>query len=106
MVFLQRGELLIRWYLEDFLAPFIKSGTEPNDWQVFDYCLIDWRNVQSADDKPVILTDAVKKAVFDSDAEGIRQFVFTVVNRSNKLLFKLMEPTMKRARLLERISRN
>lgn len=100
------GELLIRWYLVNFLAPFIKAGTEPTDWQVFDYCLVDWRNVTDSDGKPVILTNATKRAVFDSDAQEIRTFVFGVVNNSNKRLFKLMEPVMKRARLLERISRN
>lgn len=56
------------------------DGTIKRDnWKRFNYCLTKW-DVIGADDRPLPLTEDVKRKVYDFDIKGIKTFVLMKIN--------------------------
>ena len=67
--------------------PRIKQGTKYNpadgsltmsgeaQYERFAYCLTGWEGVADENGQPIVLKDAVKKAIYDANWEGIADFV-------------------------------
>jgi len=85
-------ELKIRPYLvgqSDFIfrdGGIVQSGEDR--WKMFNYSLIEWKNVTDSNGKDLILTDDVKRKVFDYELGGIPLFV---IEKNNELIKKRKE---------------
>jgi len=44
-------------------------------FEIFNYCLVDWRNINDQEGKPLPCSHAVKKKIYDFDMAGISAFV-------------------------------
>ena len=84
--FIEGASLLIRPFsFLDALSPEnaqvileVLSGKATLDfaWEVFRFCLIDWRNVVDVLDQPLVCSTPVKRAIFDRGINNMPQFVF------------------------------
>ena len=79
------GKLKIRPYPASKSDVVFRDGslviTGENQYEIFSYCLEEWKDFVDADGKPLALTDAVKQKVFDFQLAGIPLFVLNKVRR-------------------------
>ncbi len=73
------AELKIRPFIRSQAQFAMKDGTAlflgEQGLKTFVFCLEDWRNVVDTEDKAILLTEELKKELFDSNYLGIADFV-------------------------------
>ncbi len=78
----KESKLTIRPYSESnegTVSIGLDGSIRRDNWKRFNYCLTKW-DVVGADEKPLPLTEDVKRKVYDFDIEGIKTFVLMKIN--------------------------
>jgi len=73
------ARLFIRPYPSSKSNLVIRDGrpviSGEDQWDIFNYCLVDWKNVTDATGATISCTEDIKKKVFDFAMAGISAFV-------------------------------
>jgi hypothetical protein len=73
---------------QTMLVSTTADGMSNINWEIFNFCLLDWKGYVGDDDRPLKCTDKNKKLVFDFDREMILFIIESVGDFESKIVIQ------------------